>query len=104
MFFIRHIIETYKNQKPIYLGGSHDSDVITCVKVSEGRTKMIRLLKCAHEEADDRIMYHAISVENFQHVVVAFADRCIYIIVVPLRPLDCCGRTMGFTRTSCTTT
>ena len=48
----------HKDQEPIYLSGSHDSDVTTCVNVSEGRTKIIRLLKCAHEEADDRIMYH----------------------------------------------
>ena len=50
---------------------------------------MMRLLKCAHEEADDRIMYHvnhAVSVENFQHVVVA--SRRKHFIVVALCPLD----------------
>ena len=56
-FFIKWIIQTY-DRKPLHLGGAHEFDQKSCIKVSEGCSQDIRLLKCSHEEADDRIIYH----------------------------------------------
>ena len=58
MCFINWICKSYVDSKPVYLGGSHPEDITKCVKVCDGISEDIRLLKCDHEEADDRIMYH----------------------------------------------
>ena len=58
MCFINWICKSYVDNKPVYLGGSHPEDITKCVKVCDGISEDIRLLKCDHEEADDRIMYH----------------------------------------------
>ena len=55
-FFINWVCENYKDQIPVYLGGSHENDLSACLRVTDGRGNYVRLLKCDHEEADDRIM------------------------------------------------
>ena len=54
-------------KKSLYLGGGHEFDPTTYLKVTEGCAQNIRLLKCDHEETDDIIMYHishAVSVDK----------------------------------------
>ena len=49
-FFIKWIADTYRDQKPGYLGGSHVSDLTDCLMVSGVENKYVRLLKCNHED------------------------------------------------------
>ena len=45
----------------------------------------MRLLKCEHEEADDRIMYHishAVKVDRYQRAVVALADTDVFLCLL----------------------
>ena len=84
-FFIKWITETYKDQKTVYLGGSHLGDLTACLMVSGGNNKYIRLLKCDHEEADDRIMFHInqnVVVDHFQRVIVASADTDVFVCLM----------------------
>ena len=57
MCFINWICSTYIGSKHVYLGGCHPDDITKCVKISNGIREDVRLLRCDHEEADDRIMY-----------------------------------------------
>jgi len=84
-FFIKWMIETYKDCKPVYLGGSHLTDLTACMKLVQGNEGYERLLKCDHEEADDRIMFHvnhAVTVDKFRRVIVASADTDVFICLV----------------------
>ena len=79
------MIETYKDCKPVYLGGSHLTDLTACMKLVQGNEGYERLLKCDHEEADDRIMFHvnhAVTVDKFRRVIVASADTDVFICLV----------------------
>ena len=85
MCFINWICKSYVDSKPVYLGGSHPEDITKCVKVCDGISEDIRLLKCDHEEADDRIMYHinhAVTVQNYEKVIVASTDTDIFICLI----------------------
>ena len=57
-FFIGWVSNTYKGENPVYQGGCLISSLQYCVKVSQGTVEQFPLLKCPHEEADDRMMYH----------------------------------------------
>ena len=57
-FFIKWVKETYSNSESVYLGGSHVDNMTSCVLLSNGLITLERLLKCDHEEADDRILFH----------------------------------------------
>ncbi len=87
-FFIKWLTEIIlHNQdcKAVYLGGSHVTDLTVCMKLVDGKEHSERLLKCDHEEADDRIMFHvnhAVVVDKFQRVVVASSDTDIFICLV----------------------
>ena len=52
--FIDWITQT-KFDTTIFLGGSHKSNEEMCISIVDGLTTTERLLKCSHEEADDRI-------------------------------------------------
>ena len=83
-FFIKWLSETYKDRKPVYLGGSHVDNLSACLRVSEGHVSYVRLLKCGNEEADDRIMFHinhAVIMDQFQKVIVASADTDVHNLV-----------------------
>ena len=52
-------VKNHSSDKTIYLGGKggHIPDDITgCSKITGGSVVQYRLLKCDHEEADDRMM------------------------------------------------
>ena len=81
-FFIKWLSETYKDQKPVYIGGSHLNNLSACLRLSGGGESYVRLLKCDHEEADDRIMFHishAVVIDQFHKVIVASADTDVFI-------------------------
>ena len=56
--FIDWVINTYDGNIAIYLGGLHPDDVMSCKVLHNGNVKEVLQLKCFHEEADDRIMFH----------------------------------------------
>ena len=79
---ITWIIENYNLEKPLFLGGSNVDDLTTFLKLHNGIVQSLQLLKCDHEEADDRIMYHvnhAVTIDNFTRVVVASADTDFFV-------------------------
>ena len=82
-FFIKWVKETYSNiESSVYLDGSHVDDVTSCVLISNGHITLERLLKCDHEEADDRILFHVnhgVKVEKFRSVIIASPDTDIFI-------------------------
>ena len=50
-----------------------------------GNVQEIRLLKCDHEETDDRTMFHvnhAVTVENFKRIIVASADTDVFVCLM----------------------
>ena len=80
--FIKWVTENQPDSRCIYLGGSHKDDVTICVRVENRNCTVERLLHCYHEEADDRIMCHvnhAVTVSNFQSVVVAPPDTGVFV-------------------------
>ena len=84
-FFIRWMIKTYTDVTPVYLGGSHPSDLTSCVKIFKGTTEMVRLLKYDHEEADDRMMFHinhAVNVDKLSRAIVASEDTDVFICLI----------------------
>ena len=81
-FFIKWVKETYSNSEPVYLCGSYVDDMTSCVLLSSGHITLERLLKCDHEEADDRILFrvnHGVKVEKFRSVIIASPDMDIFI-------------------------
>ena len=72
-FFINWVCENYKDQRQVYLDGSHENDLSACLRVTDGKGNYVRLLKCDHEEADDRIM---------SHDIIASADTDIFICLM----------------------
>ena len=68
--------------KPFFLGGSHKENHSMCVSFVNGLVSVERLLKCTHEEADDRIFFHAnhaIKIRNYGSVVIASPDTDIFV-------------------------
>ena len=50
-----------------------------------GNVQEIRLLKCDHEEVDDRIMFHvnhAVTVESLRRIIVASADTDVFVCLM----------------------
>ena len=55
-FYIDWIQEKYDDETPLYLGGCHRNNQLNhCYKVFSGKMKVVTLLYCEHEEADDRL-------------------------------------------------
>ena len=84
-FFINWVCDNYKDQRPVYLGGSHENDLSACLKVTDGRGNYVCLLKCDHKEADDRIMLHvnhAVIVDQFRKIIIASADTDVFICLM----------------------
>ena len=79
------MISNYDGNKPVYLGGSHVEDLTSCVKLCNGGIQNIYLLKCNHEEADDRIIFHAthaITVEGFARIIIPSSDTDIFVCLM----------------------
>ena len=69
----------------MFLSGSNVDDRTTCLKLHSGIVQSLRLLKCDHEEAVDRIMCHfnnAVTINNFTRMVVASADADILVCLM----------------------
>ena len=84
-FFIKWTTENYKDHTHVYLGGSHADNLTACLKVFRGETRYVHLLKCNHEEGDDRIMFHinqAVVVDYLQRVIVASSDTDVFVCLV----------------------
>ena len=80
--FISWILENYKGSRPIFLGGANKDDTTSCILVSNGIARQQKLLKCNHEEANDRMLFHrnhAIKVGNFKKIVIASPDTDVLV-------------------------
>ena len=66
----------------MYLGGCHALERDGCLKIVNGQSSLIRLLKCSYDEADDRIMFHlnhAVKVDRFEAAHVMTGDTDIFV-------------------------
>ena len=80
-FFINWYTKNYSESIPLYLGGSHHGEITSCFKLSDGLLTQDRLLKCDHEDAHDRIMFHvnhAMKVDKFSKVVMVSTDTDVF--------------------------
>ena len=84
--FIKWMKENHINNTPIYLGGANEENVTTCIKVcSVDPSQDVESLRCTHEEADDRMMFHihqAVSEENIKRVILASGDTDVFVCSV----------------------
>ena len=81
-FFVNWLIKSYKDDKPLYLGGFLPSDLTGCIQIISGVSNAWRALQCDHERADERILFHinhAIQTEHYTKIVVAATDTDIFI-------------------------
>ena len=69
--------------KILYLGGSHqDENVCLLVSDAEKESKKEPLLRCTHEETDDRIIFHfihGVKVGKFKRIVKASPDTDVFV-------------------------
>ena len=82
MFFINWLLKFYKDDRPVYLGGSVPGDITGCIQIIGGISGNCLDLKCDREEADEQILYHinhAIQYESYTKVVLAATDTDIFI-------------------------
>ena len=82
MFFINWLLKFYKDDRPVYLGGSAPGDITGCIQIIGGVSSNCLDLKCDHEKVDERILYHinhAIQYESYTKVAVAATDTDIFI-------------------------
>ena len=80
--FIEWVLKECKGSKPLYLGGANRDDITSCYKVMDGNISAQPLLKCCHEEADDRIIFHvnhAVKLENYSKIIIASSDTDVLI-------------------------
>jgi len=83
--FINWMQTTYKDQKPVYLGGAIKEDITSCCRLQNSFTAIQNSLKCMHEEADDRMMFHihhAIQIGSFKKIIVASPDTDVFVNLV----------------------
>ena len=84
-FFTKWVLNKVKSEqfdKPLFWGDSHKENNAMCVSFVNGLVSVERLLKCTHEEADDRILFHAnhtIKIGNYGTVVIASPDTDIFV-------------------------
>ena len=72
------------------LGGAHSDDPFRCLQIIPSESKYVRLLKCSHEEADDRILFHinhGVVIQNFESVIVASEDTDVFVGLLHHFPL-----------------
>ena len=66
----------------MFLGGANKDDMTSCYKLMDGNISAQPLLKCFHEEADDRMIFHAnhtVKVENYSKIIIASPDTDVFI-------------------------
>ena len=71
-FFIKWLLSQDTSRKTIYFGGSHKSDQNICILASTAKAEP--LLRCFHEKAEDRIMYH------LSHTIQTYKYRSVIIL------------------------
>ena len=103
LFFIKWIFEKYDKDIPLYLGGCVDGDITGVVKVCSHIVPDVPVMKCGHEEADNRILFHinhAIKDENYKkNHCCLYRYRCICILLISLNTMNvygCCLRNVDF--------
>ena len=78
--------DTYNGATPFYLGGVNYDDMTSCLKISNSQVSKQPLLKCNHEEADDRILFHVnhhgVRIAGFSKIVIASPDTDVFVNVV----------------------
>ena len=82
LFFIKWICEKYDKDFPLCLGGCVPGDITACVKVSSYVVSDVPVMKCGHEEADNRILFHnnhAIKDENYTKIIVPSPDMDVFV-------------------------
>ena len=80
--FTTWLTNTYTDHKDLYLGGCLPGDLTGCINIKYGICTGIPMLKCDHEEADDRLMFyinHNITVDHYQEIILASADTDIFL-------------------------
>ena len=80
--FLDWFISFYKGSLPVFLGGANKVDITSCYKVSDGVSTDQEDLKCFHEEADDRMLFHvthSIKKDSFKKVVIASPDTDVFV-------------------------
>ena len=70
-YFISWIVETYKGNIPVYLGGCSSNDRNSASKIVDGHVSTVQSLRCFYDEADDRLMYHLNQAIKCDHIEVA---------------------------------
>ena len=81
-FFIEQCVKNHSNDKTIDLGGAHPDDITGCLRITGESVVQHRSLKYDHQEADDRMMFHAnhaIKVENYKNFVIASRDTDVFV-------------------------
>ena len=81
-FVITWLMSTYTGHKGLYLGVCLPGYHTGCINIKSGICTPIPMLKCDHEEADDRLMFHinhSITIDNHQEIVLASADTDIFV-------------------------
>ena len=71
-----------ESNKTIFLGGSHREGDHLCFSVTDGNVSLEHLLECSHEEADDRVLFHAshaVKCGHFKSVAIASPDVDIFV-------------------------
>ena len=83
--FIEWVLGSYKGSRPLFLGGVNKDDITSCILISNGEVSIQPLLKCDHEEADDRILFHAnhaIKINNYKTIIIASPDIDLSVNVI----------------------
>ena len=81
-FFIKWMTDSYTDHRDLYLGGCLPGDLTGCINIKSGVCHQSVALKCDHEEADGRFMFHinhGITVDHYQQIILASADTDIFI-------------------------
>ena len=74
------MVDEYNGSSIVYLGGSHKEDEFSCIQVLNGSTKEEPLLKCSHEEADNRILLsEGVKIGKFCNVIIASPDTDVLV-------------------------
>ena len=79
------MIQNYRDEKPVYLGGCHLDGVDRCLKLSNGTQVDMPELMCSYDEADDRLMFHlnnAVKIENLSFAHVMSGDTDIFVCLM----------------------
>ena len=75
-------VKSEQLDKPSFLGGLRKGNGAMCVSFVNGLVSVERLLKCTHEDANDRFFFnanHAIKIGNYGSVIIAFPNTDIFV-------------------------